>query len=283
MLAEAAYLAAIAEEPEAQNFIAKHARALCARDGIDLETAALRVFSNAEGAYGANVNALIDSSAWEHEDDLADAFQARKCFAYGRSGAPAKQPDVFRAVLAQVDCAYQNLDSIELGVTTLDQYVDTLGGISRAVARAKGSPAAVYISDQTQGVPAVRSLSEQVSLETHTRTLNPRWFEALLKHGFEGVRQIEAQVTATLGWSATTGAVPDWVYQKISETFVLDAEMRDRLARLNPKASARMANRLIEAQQRRFWAPDAATLAALMDASADIEDRLEGLEPTAAL
>ena len=109
-------------------------------------------------------------------------------------------------VLASVEATYQNLDSIELGVTTVDHYFDTLGGISRAVRRARGGVAAsVYIGDQTRGDGTVRTLCEQVSLETRTRALNPKWYEALLKHGYEGVREIDAHVTNTLGWSATTG------------------------------------------------------------------------------
>jgi cobalamin biosynthesis Mg chelatase CobN len=101
----------------------------------------------------------------------------------------------------------------------------------------------------------VRTLQDQVALETRSRSLNPKWFEGLLKHGHEGVRQIEAQVTNTLGWSATTGQVEPWVYQRISETFVLDDEMRRRLAELNPAASARMANRLLEASTATTGSP----------------------------
>jgi magnesium chelatase subunit H len=120
-------------------------------------------------------------------------------------------------------------------------------------------------------------LKDQVALETRSRSLNPKWFEGLLKHGHEGVRQIEAQVTNTLGWSATTGQVDPWVYQRISETFVLDDEMRKRLSELNPQASARMANRLLEANDRAYWQPDDETLAALQDAADELEDRLEGI------
>jgi magnesium chelatase subunit H len=112
--------------------------------------------------------------------------------------------------------------------------------------------------------------------------LNPVWTEALLRHGYEGVRQIEGSVTTTMGWSATTGEVDPWVYQQISETYVLDAAMRERIAALNPKASARVANRLIEASERKYWSPDAATLAALHAASDDLEDRLEGIVAVAA-
>ena len=99
----------------------------------------------------------------------------------------------------------------------------------------------------------------------------------LLSHGSEGVKQIETHVTNTMGWSATTGQVEPWVYQRISETFVLDAKMRNRLAALNPTASSRMANRLIEASDRAYWQPDEQTLAALQSAADDLEDKMEGV------
>jgi magnesium chelatase subunit H len=282
MLAEAAWLAATADEPLELNFVRKHSLAHAAKHECDMETAALRVFSNAEGSYGANVNLLIDDGAWTDPDEIAEVFERQKGYAYGRTGQPARQAELFKSALAGVDLAYQNLDSVELGVTDIDHYVDALGGISRSITRAKGSAAPIYIVDATQGATKVRTLSEQVDLETRTRMLNPVWYEGMLKHGFEGVRNIEAHVTNTMGWSATTGEVSPWIYQRISETYVLDAEMRDRLATLNPKASARVANRLLEASDRRFWEPDAATLAALQAASDELEDRLEGVTAVAA-
>ncbi len=282
MLAEAAWKAATADEDPARNFVRAHALAYAAEMGCDMETAALRVFSNAEGAYGSNVNALVDSSAFGEEDELADAYEARKSFAYGRNGKAMKQSALLQKALKDVDLAYQNLESVELGVTTVDHYFDTLGGISRAVKRAKGAEAPVYIGDQTRGAGKVRTLKDQIALETRSRSLNPKWFESLLRHGHEGVRQIEASVTNTMGWSATTGEVEPWVYQRISETFVLDEAMRRRLAELNPEASVRMANRLLEASDRNYWQPDAETLAALQGAADELEDRLEGIDGIAA-
>jgi magnesium chelatase subunit H len=280
LLAEATFLAASADEPEEMNFLRKHALAHQARTGCDFETAALRVFSNADGAYGANVNLLIDNGRWQSEDELAETYTSRKCFAYGRDGKAMKQDQLLKSVLANVELAYQNLESAELGVTTVDQYVDTLGGISRAVARERGGEAVpVYIGDQTRGKGVVRTLGEQVTLETRTRALNPKWYEGMLKHGYEGVRHIELQVTNTMGWSATTGEVPPWVYQQLTELYVLDPAMRERLASLNSTASARLANRLIEAKDRNYWNPDQATLDALRAASEELEDRLEGVTP----
>ena len=103
----------------------------------------------------------------------------------------------------------------------------------------------------------------------------------MLAHGAEGVRQIEAHVTNTMGWSATTGQVAPWVYQQLSSTYVLDPEMRRRLAELNPKASVRLAQRLLEAKDRDYWQPDATTLEALEEAGEELEDRLEGVRASA--
>jgi magnesium chelatase subunit H len=278
LLAEASFLAAAADEPLEQNFVRKHALHYQQEHGCDLETAALRVYGNADGTYGSNVNHLIENGRWDAEDELAETYTRRKSFAFGRSGAPVQQSKLLQSVLADVQLTYQNLDSVELGVTTVDTYFDTLGGINSAVRRAKGGAATpVYIADQTTGSGTVRTLSEQVALETRTRTLNPKWYEGMLEHGYEGVRQIEVHVTNTMGWSATTGEVQPWVYQQITETFMLDPQMRARLAKLNPTASARVANRLLEASERRYWQPDEKMLAALRSAGEELEDRLEAV------
>ncbi|MEE8628685.1 MULTISPECIES: magnesium chelatase subunit H [Methylobacterium] len=282
LLAEAAWLAASADEPQDMNFVRKHALAHQAAQGIDLETAALRVFSNAEGAYGANLNHLVDSGRWEDETELCETFSRRKSFAYGRDGRPEPRRALMQAVLAGVDLAYQNLDSVEVGVTSVDHYFDGLGGMARAVAKARGTSVPVYISDQTRGEGRVRSLSEQVALETRTRMLNPKWVEGMLGHGYEGVRQIDQHLTNTVGWSATTDQVAPWIYQRITETYVLDEAMRERMAALNPAASAKVAHRLIEAHRRGFWTPDPETRAALDRAEEALEDRLEGITAEAA-
>jgi magnesium chelatase subunit H len=278
MLADAALQCAMADEPLEMNPIRAHALAFSQAQNCSLETAALRVFSNSEGAYGSNVNQLVDSSAFKDDGDFADAYQARKSFAYGKDGEASQQSQLLQDTLKNVELAYQNLESVELGVTTVDHYFDTLGGIAAAVKRAKGGvETPVYIGDQTRGGGQVRTLREQVALETRARSLNPKFYEPLLQHGHEGVRAIEAHITNTVGWSATTGKVDEWVYQELSETFVLDEDMRNRLSALNPQASMRMANRLLEASDRAYWKPDETTLAALQSAADAIEDQLEGI------
>lgn len=282
LLADAAWLAASADEDPERNAVRRHALAQQEALGCTLEEASRRVFSNADGAYGANVNQTVDTGAWTDGDELAEVFVRRKGFAYGRDGRAAPAHELFQMALGKVDAAYQNLDSVELGVSDVDQYVDALGGVTKAASRASGRDVPAYVGDETRGAGVVRSLQEQVSLESRTRTLNPRWYEAMLAHGYQGVREVEARVTTTLGWSATAEAVSPWVYQGIGETYVLDPEMRKRLAELNPDAAVRMAGRLLEACDRGFWTPDEETMAALQDAADELEDRLEGIDPEAA-
>jgi magnesium chelatase subunit H len=280
LLAEAAWLAASADdEPLTMNFVRKNALAYQRDNQCDLETAALRVFSNADGAYGSNINHLIDDGGWSDENELANVFANRKSFAYSRHGENQQRTELFENILSRVEVATQNLDSVEIGITSIDHYYDSLGGISRCAQRANADNVApkLYISDDTKGEAKTRTLSEQVELETRTRALNPKWYEQMLEHGYEGVRHIEMQVTNTLGWSATTEQVKPWVYQQLTDTFLLDEQMRNRLADLNPDASLRVVNRLHEAHERNYWQPDERTLEALNAAGEDLEDRLEGI------
>lgn len=279
MLAEAMWLAASAEDESAEdNPIRANTLAHMESTGCDFETAAMRVFANSDGAYGANVNRLIDSGMWEDDAELAECYGDRKCFAIDRTGHVVKNREMLESVLGTVEAAYQNIDSVELGVTTIDHYFDTLGGIAKAVAKTRGiDKLPVLLGDQTTGREVVRSLEQQVALEARTRTLNPKWYDSMLAHGYEGVRHIEAAVTNTLGWSATTGAVEPWVYDNIAQTFMLDEDMKNRLAELNPAASSKLTNRLREAYERTLWTPDESTRQALEDIADELEDRLEGI------
>jgi magnesium chelatase subunit H len=61
----------------------------------------------------------------------------------------------------------------------------------------------------------------------------------------------------------------------------LDENMRNRLAELNPEASLKVANRLLEAHERDYWQPDEDTLEALRQGADELEDRLEGINVAA--
>ncbi|KAH0658334.1 hypothetical protein KY289_027082 [Solanum tuberosum] len=82
----------------------------------------------------------------------------------------------------------------------------------------------------------VRMLSETVRLDGRTKLLNPKWYEGMLSIGYEGVCEIEKRLTNTVGWSATSGQVNNWVYEEANTTFIKDEEMLNRLMNTNPNS-----------------------------------------------
>jgi cobaltochelatase CobN len=72
--------------------------------------------------------------------------------------------------------------------------------------------------------------------------------------------------------------VEDWMYEKLTETYVLDESMREFFAQSNPWALHGITERLLEAADRKLWdTPDPETLAALrrvyLETEGDLEDR----------
>ncbi|HEX8130833.1 MAG TPA: cobaltochelatase subunit CobN [Pyrinomonadaceae bacterium] len=274
-------VAALDETPDA-NYVRRNIQARMEAEACPFEEAALRVFSNAAGNYGTNVNFMVMDSQWEVDDTLADLFVTRKCFAYGRDaegraleGREART--ALNGALARVEATYQNIDSFEIGITDVDHYFEYLGGVSKAVEKQSESRPAIYLSDALSREAKVRSVEETIRLETRTKTLNPKWYEGMLKHGFRGVAEIESHVANTFGWSATADAVDDWVYREVAETFVLDEQMLERLRELNPHSARSLVARLLEAEGRGFWQAEADVIERLRDIFTGLEDRIEGV------
>jgi magnesium chelatase subunit H len=201
----------------------------------------------------------------------------RKCFAYGRGVAGKEARAHLERALSGVELTYQNLDSVEIGVTDVDHYFESLGGLSRAVEMQAGSRPGIYLSDGLTRTVKVRSIEELVGLETRAKTLNPKWVDGMLRHGYSGVAEIEHHVANTFGWSATADAVEDWVYSEIAQTFVLDEAMLARLRSSNPYATRELAARLLEAQGRGFWNASDAVTERLRAVAGELEDLVEGV------
>src|SRR2546429_1862473 len=276
LLDKAVRRVATLDEPLDMNYVRRNVSEKIDADGSEFDDAVTRVFSNAPGNYGTNVNFMVIQSAWENDSTLGDLFVTRKCFAYtrdskGRTIEGREAPELMSDALSRVEATYQNIDSFEVGITDVDHYFEYLGGISKAVEMRSQSRPSIYLSDSLSPQTKIRSLEETVRLETRTKTLNPKWFEGMLKHGFRGVAEIEDHVTNTFGWSATADAVDPWIYTEISKTFLLDEQMFERLRELNPYSLESLAKRLLEAHQRGYWNPDEDVLEKLREAIGSLE------------
>ena len=282
LLDKAVRLVAQLDELVDQNYVRKHVLQQVEQDACDLDAAAVRVFSNAPGNYGTNVNFMVMDSQWESEETLGDLFVTRKCFAYGRDskGRAIEGREARLAMdraLSRVEATYQNIDTFEIGLTDVDHYFEYLGGVSKAVEKRAQARPAIYLSDTLSRDVKIRSLEETVRLETRAKTLNPKWYEGMLKHGFRGVAEIENHVSNTFGWSATADAVDDWIYSEVANTFVFDDSMLERLRDLNPHSAYSLVQRLLEANGRGYWDVDDEVLERLREIGRSLEDQLEGV------
>ena len=274
-------VAGLDEAPDL-NFVRRNVLEGMKKNDGGFDDAVARVFSNAPGNYGTNVNFMVMQSEWQDASTLGDLFVTRKCFAYtrdsiGRTIEGREAPELMEDALTRVEATYQNIDSFEVGITDVDHYFEYLGGISKAVETRSQSRPSIYLSDSLSPTTKIRSLEETVRLETRAKTLNPKWYEGMLKHGFRGVAEIENHVANTFGWSATADAVDPWIYTDISQTFLLDEAMFNRLKELNPHSLESLAKRLLEAHERGFWNPAEEILEKLREVVRSLQEHLRGV------
>ena len=272
-------LAAEADEPLELNFVRRHALEQAEIQGSSLRDAATRVFSNASGSYSSNVNLAVENSSWEQEEELQEMYLNRKTFAFNADnpGEMNQNRDVFESVMKTADVTFQNLDSAEISLTDVSHYFDSDPTKLIAGLREDGKAPTSYIADTTTANAQVRSLGETIRLDSRTKLLNPKWYEGMLNSGYEGVREVAKRLNFTLGWSATSGAVDNFVYEEANETFINDAEMRKRLMDLNPHSYRRIVGTLLEVNGRGYWETSEENIQQLQELYKEIEDRIEGV------
>ena len=280
LLDQAVKMAAEADEPLEMNFIRKHAMAQAEEMGINLRQAATRVFSNASGSYSSNINLAVENSSWDSEAELQEMYLNRKSFAFSADnpGMMENSRKIFEQSLKTASVTFQNLDSSEISLTDVSHYYDSDPTKVVASLRADGKKPASYMADTTTANAQVRSLSETVRLDSRTKLLNPKWYEGMLAHGYEGVRELSKRLVNTVGWSATSGAVDNWIYEDANETFMKDKEMQERLLNMNPNSFRKMVTTLLEANGRGYWETSEENLERLRELYQEVENRIEGIE-----
>ena len=239
--------------------------------------AALRVFSSEPGAYGTGLLPLIDAGNWESKRDLVDVFCRWGGFAFDSDGSADEQTDLFRARLSEIEVVHQNQDNREHDILDSDDYFQFQGGLHAAVEQLRGSAPATYHGDSCRpDRPCVRTLEEEVVRVIHSRVLNPRWIEAMRRHGYKGAFEMAATVDYLFGYGATTNLIKDIHYQEVARALLLDPEQKKFFQRHNPAALEEATERLLEAAERGLWeCPDKNTVAALESNLLELQGQLE--------
>ncbi|WP_137988359.1 cobaltochelatase subunit CobN [Streptomyces vilmorinianum] len=281
LLDDAVRLAASLDEPAAENYVRAHAQADLAEHG-DERRATTRIFGSRPGTYGAGILQLIDSRDWRTDADLAEVYTVWGGYAYGRGleGRPARSE--METAYKRIAVAAKNTDTREHDIADSDDYFQYHGGMVATVRALTGTAPEAYIGDSTRPETVrTRTLVEETSRVFRARVVNPKWIEAMRRHGYKGAFELAATVDYLFGYDATTGVVADWMYDKLTETYVLDPENQAFLKEANPWALHGIAERLLEAESRGMWEkPDPQTLAALrqvfLETEGDLEDGAEG-------
>ncbi|MGR4851879.1 cobaltochelatase subunit CobN [Streptomyces sp. LARHCF252] len=277
LLDDAVRLAASLDEPASVNHVRAHVKADLAEHG-DERRATTRIFGSRPGTYGAGLLQLIDSRDWRTDADLAEVYTVWGGYAYGREldGRPAREE--METAYKRIEVAAKNTDTREHDIADSDDYFQYHGGMVATVRALRGTAPEAYIGDSTRPETVrTRTLVEETSRVFRARVVNPKWIEAMRRHGYKGAFELAATVDYLFGYDATTGVIADWMYDKLTETYVLDETNREFLQQANPWALHGIAERLLEAESRGMWEkPDPAVLEGLRQVYLETEGNLEG-------
>ncbi|MGB5637314.1 MAG: magnesium chelatase subunit H [Waterburya sp.] len=266
--------AAEAEESEDNNYIKKHCLALKAQG---VANASARMFSNPAGDFGSLVNDQVVDSNWESGDELADTWKNRNVFSYGRKDKGQARPEVLSKLLETSSQIIQEIDSVEYGLTDIQEYYGNTGGLKLAAEKHSGQQVEASFVESFSKDTNPRKLKDLLRMEYRTKLLNPKWAKAMADQGSGGAYEISQRMTALIGWGGTANFKDDWVYDQAVDTYALDAEMAKKLRDANPEAFRNIVSRAIEAHGRGLWNADEENLEKLRELYESTEDELEGV------
>jgi cobaltochelatase CobN len=277
MLDDAVRLVASLDEASDDNYVRAHAQTDVDEHG-DVRRATTRIFGSKPGTYGAGLLQLIDSKNWRDDADLAEVYTAWGGFAYGRGLDGTEAAEDMKRQYRRIAVAAKNTDTREHDIADSDDYFQYHGGMVATVRALTGTAPAAYIGDNTRpDAIRTRSLSEEANRVFRARVVNPRWMNAMRRHGYKGAFEMAATVDYLFGYDATAGVMADWMYEQLTQDYVLNPENRKFMSESNPWALHGMAERLLEAVGRGMWAePEKATLNGLRRVLLETEGDIEG-------
>ncbi|MEB3148696.1 MAG: cobaltochelatase subunit CobN, partial [Sphaerospermopsis sp.] len=266
--------AAEVDEPEEQNFIRKHALELKAQG---VENSSARLFSNPSGDFGSLVNDRVVDGNWENGEELGKTWESRNVFSYGRKDKGQARPEVLQTLLKTSDRIVQEIDSVEYGLTDIQEYYANTGGLKKAAEQQSGKKVTASFVESFSKDTTPRNLDDLLRMEYRTKLLNPKWAEAMANQGSGGAFEISQRMTALIGWGGTADFRDHWVYEQAADTYALDAEMAEKLRKANPEAFRNIISRMLEAHGRGLWNADGNRLEKLRQLYELSDEQLEGV------
>ena len=283
LMDKAVLAVAALDEPDEDNFVRKHIRedsALLQKDGASADdawrSAAFRVFGDAPGTYGSGINVVLDAKNWETEKDLADVYVRWGGHVFGGGARGVYQPELFKKRLAETELTVKNEENHDMNILSSDDYNGFHGGMIAAI-KSFGSKAPVsYVGDSAnRGAPKVRTVAEEMKRVVRAESLNPKYIEGLMQHGYKGAMDMANRLNISFQWDATSSVMDDWMYDDYAQKYAFDPKVQQWMKKVNPWALQNIAETLLEAEQRQMWNADDETKEKLQELYLSIEGELE--------
>ena len=272
LLNKAFKLVAELDEPDDMNYVRANMHEMASEHG---EMAKFRIFGPPEGLYATSLTALIESSSWKSESELVNAYIESMKFAYGENKRNVEAGKLLESMLSKVDLVAQVRDTVEYEITDLDHYYEFLGGLAKTVEEKGGKKPLVLLADTTKETIKVEDARESTKRGILTRTVNPRWLNAMLEHGSSGATKIADRVEYMLGIAATLGSIENWMWEKATENMVFNEAIKRKICGKNPWALCKIIEKLLEAAKRGYWKADKSVIDRLKREYLEVEKILE--------
>lgn len=261
LMDKAVLLAASQDESDEDNFVRKHVKEdtkIMEDEGVDADdawrNAAFRIFGDAPGTYGAGVNTVLDSKNWQNEDDLANVYVRWGGHVFGGGNRGVFKPELFKKRLSSLDLTVKNEENHESNILSSDDYNAFHGGMIAAVKSLGGKTPESYVGDSTnRSSVGVKTVQEEMKRVFRSESMNPKFIEGLMKHGYKGATDLANRLSISFQWDATSGVMDDWMYEQYAKKYALDPKMQQWMKKVNPWALQNMAETLLEADQRKMW------------------------------
>ena len=284
LMDKAVLMVAGLDEPEESNYVRKHVAA----DSRDMEktsgltkeeawrNAAYRIFGDAPGTYGAGIGALLDAKNWQTIDDLAVVYVRWGGHAFGGKTKGEYMPQLFKKRLSVMDVTIKNEDNHETNMLSSDDYNAYHGGMIAAVRSIRGEAPHSYAGDTTNRAKVgTRTVQEEAKRIFRTESINPKYINGMMKHGYKGASDMAKMVSVSYQWDATSEVMEDWMYEKYAEKYAFDEKVQEWMKDVNPWALQRITETLLEAQTRGLWNAKEETLEKLKELYLSVEGELE--------
>ena len=284
-------MVAALDEPAESNYIVKHLGEDLSRpdepiqdtDGTPRSRSLYRIFGSKPGTYGAGILPVLDERNWETVQDLAEVYTAWGGYAYTQQDHGVNARPQFRRRFSQIVVAAKNQDTREHDIFDSDDYMQYHGGMIATVRALTGRSPRQFFGDSSDPTRARnRDLQDEARRVFRTRVVNPKWIDSMKRHGYKGAFELAATVDYMFGYDATAQVIEDWMYEDVTESYVLDPETQQFFQQSNPWALKGIVERLLEAIERGLWEDPSPEMREklqqlYLELEADLEARQEGV------